>query len=54
LNPLAAPLSPELGKEIRKVIFGRYLIIYTIQDDYVRIVRILHGARDIQSLFEQD
>ena len=30
-----------------------YLIFYRIEDDQVLIVRILHGARDIEALFQK-
>jgi toxin ParE1/3/4 len=50
-SPLAAPLRPELGKGIRMVVFGDYVIFYRHSRTQVIIDRILHGARDIQRLF---
>jgi len=50
-NPQAAPLRSELGEGIRMAVFERYLIFYRQMDDALLIVRILHGARDIQELF---
>jgi len=32
--------------------FENYLVFYRLVDDWVEIVRILHGARDIEALFE--
>ena len=32
--------------EFRKWTFGNYIIYYTIQDDYVRIERVLGGRQD--------
>lgn len=52
LTPLAAPLRPELGKDIRMVVFGHYLIFYTVEAKNVRIERILHGARNLPYLFD--
>ncbi|MGC9195681.1 MAG: type II toxin-antitoxin system RelE/ParE family toxin [Syntrophobacteraceae bacterium] len=52
LMPLAAPLHPELGKDIRMVVFDRYLIFYTVEANNVRIERILHGARNLPYLFD--
>ncbi|GAB6909758.1 type II toxin-antitoxin system RelE/ParE family toxin [Desulfosarcina cetonica] len=49
-SPEAYPLRRELGQDIRMVAFRRYLIFYTA-GDCIRIERILHGARDIPSLF---
>lgn len=51
-HPEAAPLRPEFGVDLRLVPFGRYLIFYTVSAKAVRIERILHGARQIQELFD--
>jgi toxin ParE1/3/4 len=32
--------------------FERYLIFYRPTDDGIDVVRVLHGSRDIESLFE--
>jgi toxin ParE1/3/4 len=50
--PLAAPLRPELGKDVRMVVYGHYLIFYTVHAETVRIQRILHGARAICYVFD--
>ncbi|RUM02632.1 type II toxin-antitoxin system RelE/ParE family toxin [Rhizobium chutanense] len=31
---------------VRRRLFGNYLIFYRIEDSTVRVLRILHGARD--------
>ena len=31
---------------IRKRVHGDYLIFYAVEDDYVEVARIIHGARD--------
>ena len=51
-HPEAAPLRPEFGVDLRLVPFGRYLIFYTVSAKAVRIERILHGARQLQELFD--
>jgi toxin ParE1/3/4 len=50
-HPRAAPLRPELGRGVRMVVFGDYLIFYRHSRGRVIIERVLHGARQIQSLF---
>lgn len=50
--PLAAPLRPELGQDVHMVVFGHYLIFYTVDVETVRVQRILHGARDTRYLFD--
>jgi toxin ParE1/3/4 len=47
--PRAASLSPGLGKGIRRVVFGRYLIFYVVHARVLEIRRVLHGARDISA-----
>jgi toxin ParE1/3/4 len=41
----------ELGRDLRSFAVGNYLIFYRDHPDRLEIVRVLHGARDIQSLF---
>lgn len=50
-NPWLYRERPELGQSIRSCAYGRYLILYDTTDTEVRIERVLHGARDIDSLF---
>ncbi|RAW89011.1 type II toxin-antitoxin system RelE/ParE family toxin [Photorhabdus laumondii] len=45
---------PELGKGVRSSAYGCYVVFFQIIDDTeVRIERILHGSRDIVSIFNQ-
>jgi plasmid stabilization system protein ParE len=46
--PLRAPLVPEkslAGQGYRHLIFGDYRIIFSVGDDVVWAVRVIHGAR---------
>ena len=45
---------PELAPELRSIPVGDYVIFYRPVDDTVEIVRILYGARDIESIFQND
>lgn len=38
---------PELGQNVRVLAHGRYLAFYRVEGEQVRILRILHSARDI-------
>ena len=42
----------ELAPGIQSFPFGRYLIFYRALTSTVEIVRVLHGARDIENIFE--
>ncbi|NJM29533.1 MAG: type II toxin-antitoxin system RelE/ParE family toxin [Rhizobiales bacterium] len=43
---------PRLGKGIRLLIEGNYLIIYRTTDSGVSVIRIVHGARDLAELLD--
>ncbi len=42
----------ELAPGMQSFSFGRYIIFYRVVTSEIEIVRVLHGARDIQSIFE--
>ena len=55
--------NPELGERFRKDLtgtirrrgilgFANYLIFYRRQDSQLQVLRILHGARDYEQIFE--
>lgn len=50
---------PLMGKECAEIIEGlrsipvnNYIIFYRPIDNGIKVIRVLHGARDIESLFE--
>jgi len=45
---------PELADELRSLPAGRYVIFYLPLSNGVDIVRILHGARDIEAIFQDE
>lgn len=50
-EPFAGAELPDLGGR-RRVVVRPYLIVYRIvSKDLVRVVRIVHGARDLPALF---
>lgn len=52
-QPRAAPLRPEIGENVRVVVTGAYLILYTHRDNgTVLVERVVHGARDLEGLDE--
>jgi toxin ParE1/3/4 len=44
----------ELAHQMRSFPYQRYVIFYKEDSHSVEIVRVLHGARDADSAFEQD
>lgn len=50
--PLAFPVVPQLRRfGIRKRNHGDYLILYRVDPDRMRILRIVNGKRDYAALF---
>ncbi len=46
--PLGFPVAAEsrtLGREVRQLSHGDYRVLYTVDGDVVRILRVRHGAR---------
>jgi len=40
----------ELGPSLQRFPIGAYVIFYRLQAKHMEIVRVLHGARDIESI----
>ena len=53
IRPESFPARDELLEGMRSARHGRYLIFFLALEDEVRIVRVLHGARDLPKLFEE-
>ncbi len=51
-RPMSFPARDELHEGLRMARHGRYLIFFVEQGDEVRVVRVLHGARDLPRAFE--
>ena len=50
-RPLAFPLVDGFARQgLGRRVLGDYLIVYRVEDRLVAILRILHGARDYETL----
>jgi len=49
-NPMLHRLRPEIAPQARLAAFRRYVILFRIVDEVVRVERIVHGARDLPVL----
>lgn len=50
-QPLSGHAREELGLNVRCFVVGNYVVYYRPIRRSIEIVRVLHGARDISSLF---
>lgn len=48
--PELGRVRPELGEGVRTWVVGSYLIVYAVEPHAVVVIRILHGAREIDDL----
>ncbi len=50
-NPFAGRRRDELRSGYRGFPVGQYIILYRATESHVQIMHVLHGRRDIESLF---
>jgi toxin ParE1/3/4 len=53
-QPLMGRARDELAPGFRSFPFGRYLVFYLLIGDGIDVVRVLHGARDVDTVFGED
>lgn len=53
-NPLLYRPRPEIGPDARLTAFGRYVILFRLSGDAVRIERVVHGTRDLLQMLGSD
>jgi toxin ParE1/3/4 len=46
-RPGSFPERDDVAPGLRSIVHGRYLLLFREEVDEVRIVRVLHGARDL-------
>ena len=52
--PLSGPARPEIAPGARSLTVGNYLILYRVAEDSVDVVRVIHGAREITRLLDEE
>jgi toxin ParE1/3/4 len=53
-QPMMGRARDELEPGVRSFPFGRYVVFYVPLDDGIDVVRVLHGARDIDAVFNPE
>ncbi len=53
-HPLIGRARLELLTDLRGLPFGHYVIFYLPRERGIEVVRVLHGARDLMPLFDED
>jgi toxin ParE1/3/4 len=52
-RPFAYPPRNDLRQGVRMAVHGRYLILFEVDGSDVRVLRIVHGARDLRGLLQE-
>jgi toxin ParE1/3/4 len=50
LAPQGYRARPEFGPDMRSVALQSYIIFYTLTDDKIKIMRIVHGSQDFSDM----
>jgi len=53
-GPSLGRRRPELSSDIRSLAIGRYVVFYRPLSRGIEVIRVLHGSRDIESIFENE
>jgi len=53
-SPLMGRQRDDLAPSLRSFTVGKYVIFYRPTQDGIEVIRVLHGARDIDSIFESE
>ena len=51
-QPLIYQLRLEIGENARLAVVGRYVILFRLMGEVVRIERVVYGGRDLPSLLQ--
>ena len=50
-QPLLGEAAGDLQPGLRRTIVGSYLVFYEVLPGCIRVVRVIHGARNVRGLF---
>lgn len=50
-HPRMGRLRPDIAVDARFLPIGNRVVLYRLTDEVIEIVRVVHGARDVTSLF---
>jgi len=54
-SPKMGRMIPEFSREdLRELIFRNYRVVYQLYGDSLTIIRVVHGARDLHGLVQQE
>lgn len=53
-RPAIGRARPELYPDLRSFVVGKYMVFYLPLPNGIDVIRVLHGARDIETVFESE
>jgi toxin ParE1/3/4 len=51
--PEMGKVTPVDGSDFRSMPLWDYIVFYSVQPDYIRVERVLHGARDLEAAMRE-
>ena len=50
-RPLSFPNRDDLSLGLRAALIGKYIILFSMNENEVEIIRVVHGTRDVNRMF---
>ena len=50
-HPFLGPGREDIRPGMRYLVVAQYVVLYSVDEDAIRIVRVLHGKRDLMGIF---
>ena len=51
--PQSGRARPECGQDLRSFVVRGYVVFYRPLPDGIQILRVLHGSRDVEAIFQE-
>ena len=52
--PMMGRARDDLAPGLRSIVIEKYVLFYRVTSDAIEVVRVLHGARDIESIMKSN
>ncbi|MCC5872856.1 MAG: type II toxin-antitoxin system RelE/ParE family toxin [Gammaproteobacteria bacterium] len=47
-HPFSGTAREDIGRGMRHLVAGHYIILYRVESEFIRVVRVLHGRRRLR------
>jgi len=53
-HPFRGRSRDDLRPSLRNLVVNKYLVFYRVENEVIFVSRIIHGARDLESIFKEE